>query len=249
MISTRASAPRPRRESPDERHDRYQAEPNRWAILALLGVAQLMVVLDATIVNIALPSAQKAPAVLHRQPAVGRDRVRAGLREPAAARRKARRPVRTQMDLHRGPGRLLARLRARRSRPVVRHAGRRPGAAGGVRRAAGAVGPVAVDGDVRRLAGPRQGVRDLRRDRRRRRVDRPRARRRADPGALVALVPVRQPRDRRPDRARGAAAAEQPQRPQPAAHRHSRRRVTARWACSPSSTDSRTPRPTRGRRR
>jgi EmrB/QacA subfamily drug resistance transporter len=32
----------------------------RWAILAMLGVAQLMVILDATIVNIALPSAQKA---------------------------------------------------------------------------------------------------------------------------------------------------------------------------------------------
>ncbi|HEY2259540.1 MAG TPA: MFS transporter [Solirubrobacteraceae bacterium] len=32
----------------------------RWAILAILGIAQLMVVLDATIVNIALPSAQKA---------------------------------------------------------------------------------------------------------------------------------------------------------------------------------------------
>src|SRR4051794_11300192 len=32
----------------------------RWLILALLGVAQLMVVLDATVVNIALPSAQKA---------------------------------------------------------------------------------------------------------------------------------------------------------------------------------------------
>jgi EmrB/QacA subfamily drug resistance transporter len=32
----------------------------RWLILALLGVAQLMVVLDATIVNIALPSAQHA---------------------------------------------------------------------------------------------------------------------------------------------------------------------------------------------
>jgi EmrB/QacA subfamily drug resistance transporter len=30
----------------------------RWAILALLGIAQLMVVLDATIVNIALPTAQ-----------------------------------------------------------------------------------------------------------------------------------------------------------------------------------------------
>jgi EmrB/QacA subfamily drug resistance transporter len=32
----------------------------RWAILAVLGIAQLMVVLDATIVNIALPSAQKS---------------------------------------------------------------------------------------------------------------------------------------------------------------------------------------------
>ncbi len=38
----------------------HSSEPNRWAVLALLGVAQLMVVLDATIVNIALPSAQKS---------------------------------------------------------------------------------------------------------------------------------------------------------------------------------------------
>jgi EmrB/QacA subfamily drug resistance transporter len=35
-------------------------EPNRWAVLCLLGIAQLMVVLDATIINIALPSAQKS---------------------------------------------------------------------------------------------------------------------------------------------------------------------------------------------
>jgi hypothetical protein len=34
--------------------------PNRWAALALLSVAQVMVVLDATIVPIAIPSAQKA---------------------------------------------------------------------------------------------------------------------------------------------------------------------------------------------
>jgi EmrB/QacA subfamily drug resistance transporter len=39
-----------------------QRESSRWAILALLGVAQLMVVLDATIVNIALPSAQRSLA-------------------------------------------------------------------------------------------------------------------------------------------------------------------------------------------
>jgi EmrB/QacA subfamily drug resistance transporter len=36
------------------------SEPNRWAVLCLLGIAQLMVVLDSTIINIALPSAQKS---------------------------------------------------------------------------------------------------------------------------------------------------------------------------------------------
>src|SRR5580692_6549169 len=35
-------------------------DPRRWRILAVLGLAQLMVVLDATIVNIALPSAQRS---------------------------------------------------------------------------------------------------------------------------------------------------------------------------------------------
>ncbi len=40
-------------------------EPNRWAVLALLSVAQLMVVLDATIVTVALPTAQR---VLHFSP-------------------------------------------------------------------------------------------------------------------------------------------------------------------------------------
>src|SRR6266508_6766989 len=37
-----------------------QTHQRRWAILAVLAIAQLMVVLDATIVNVALPSAQKA---------------------------------------------------------------------------------------------------------------------------------------------------------------------------------------------
>src|SRR5579863_8433777 len=35
-------------------------DPRRWLILGIVGTAQLMVVLDATIVNIALPSAQRA---------------------------------------------------------------------------------------------------------------------------------------------------------------------------------------------
>lgn len=41
-------------------HIHTPSEPNRWVVLALLGVAQLMVVLDVTVVNIALPSAQQA---------------------------------------------------------------------------------------------------------------------------------------------------------------------------------------------
>ena len=39
--------------------DADRAADNRWWILAVAGLAQLMVVLDATIVNIALPSAQR----------------------------------------------------------------------------------------------------------------------------------------------------------------------------------------------
>ncbi|MEA2313643.1 MAG: hypothetical protein QOI03_335 [Solirubrobacteraceae bacterium] len=41
-------------ETSSKQHER------RWLILAMVSVAQLMVVLDATIVNIALPSAQRA---------------------------------------------------------------------------------------------------------------------------------------------------------------------------------------------
>src|SRR6201747_2292335 len=42
----------------DTTHNPHHAR--RWLILAVLGVAQLMVILDATVVNIALPSAQDA---------------------------------------------------------------------------------------------------------------------------------------------------------------------------------------------
>src|SRR6476660_3103580 len=35
-------------------------DPRRWLALGIIAIAQLMVVLDASIVNIALPSAQKA---------------------------------------------------------------------------------------------------------------------------------------------------------------------------------------------
>jgi sirohydrochlorin ferrochelatase len=35
----------------------------KWAILAVVAVAQLMIVLDASVVNIALPHAQQAPHI------------------------------------------------------------------------------------------------------------------------------------------------------------------------------------------
>ena len=54
----------PRGTDPDQRgargHAAQSAHTRRWAILAALAVAQLMVVLDTTVVNIALPSAQRA---------------------------------------------------------------------------------------------------------------------------------------------------------------------------------------------
>ena len=37
-----------------------EPDPRRWLILIVIAVAQLMVVLDATVMNIALPSAQNA---------------------------------------------------------------------------------------------------------------------------------------------------------------------------------------------
>jgi EmrB/QacA subfamily drug resistance transporter len=37
-----------------------QPDPRRWLILCVIGIAQLMVVLDMTVMNLALPSAQKA---------------------------------------------------------------------------------------------------------------------------------------------------------------------------------------------
>ena len=48
--------------TPDPRAARANVppDPRRWLILGTVGLAQLMVVLDATIVNIALPSAQRA---------------------------------------------------------------------------------------------------------------------------------------------------------------------------------------------
>ena len=48
----------PQDDAQDEMSDRDKNHARRWWILAVLGIAQLMVILDNTIVNIALPTAQ-----------------------------------------------------------------------------------------------------------------------------------------------------------------------------------------------
>ena len=48
------------KEKPLKPNDHPANHHLRWWILAILAIAQLMVVLDSTVVNIALPTAQKA---------------------------------------------------------------------------------------------------------------------------------------------------------------------------------------------
>ena len=145
-----------------------------------------------------------------RRPAVGRDGVRAVVRQPAAVLRSAGRPDRPQGDVPYRPGRLrrgLGDRRRRRSTSTMLVTAR--ACQGVFARDAGAGRPVAADHDVHRPEGARQGVRRLWRDRRRGRGGRAAARRRADVVPVLALVPVHQPvlrRDR--DHGRRAVAAQ-----------------------------------------
>jgi EmrB/QacA subfamily drug resistance transporter len=50
----------PRDAAPEAGADRAAPDPRRWLILATVALAQLMIVLDLTVVNIALPSAQRS---------------------------------------------------------------------------------------------------------------------------------------------------------------------------------------------
>ena len=79
------------------------------------------------------PVGPAGPGLLRRRSPVDHHRLRAGVRQPAAARRPHRRPLRPQMDVHRRPARLRRRVGARRRGAELRPAGRRARAAGRVR--------------------------------------------------------------------------------------------------------------------
>jgi hypothetical protein len=71
-----------------------QSYSRRWLILAVVGVAQMIVVLDTTVVNIGLPSAPRALHFSDGERQWVRHRLRAGVREPAPAGLADRRYVR-----------------------------------------------------------------------------------------------------------------------------------------------------------
>ena len=189
----------------------------RWLILGVIGLAQLMVVLDVTVMNIALPSAQRA---LHFTTA-------------------DRQWVVTAYTLAFGSllllGGRLADLLGRKVTFLIGLLGFAGVSAiggasvnfamlitaracqGAFARAPGAVGAVAADDHVHRAEGARQGVRHLRRDRRGRRRDRPAARRRADRVPVLALDALREPDLRRawPSSAERSCCTRQPSQVKP----------------------------------
>ena len=160
-----------------------------------------MVVLDASVVIIALPVGPAGPAHLDGQPPVDADGLHPRLRRPAAAGRPHRRLLRAQADVHHRPHRLRRRLGPRRPGPELGHALQRPRPAGRLRRRDGAGRAVPAHRDLHRAQGAGPGLRRLRRHRRRRRRHRPHPRRHADRVRLVALDPS----DQRAHRHRGCA--------------------------------------------
>ena len=222
------------------------AHPRRWAILAVLGIAQLMVVLDATIVNIALPSAQHALGFS--------DDIRQWIVTAYALAFGSLLLLGGKLgDLFGRKWTFITGLLGfavasarRRRRAELRGARRRPRAAGRLRRAARARRALAADHDVHRPARARKAFGIFG----------------AIAGAggaiglllggvlteylswrwclyvnLVFAIPA----------AIGAIALLAPRAPaRPPAHRPARRRSPPRPACSRSSTASRTPRPRAG---
>ncbi len=143
------------------------ADPRRWKALAVLGVAYLMVVLDISIVNVALPSIQSRSRLLDRGSPVGRLRLRAHLRRLPAARRAHGRPARAaRRSSWSGLGLFLVTSLLRGALDVVRDAHRRAAPAGCRGRDPLAVRLLDHARHVRGGRGAEQGARHPRRHRR-----------------------------------------------------------------------------------
>ena len=184
-----------------DRHD-----DRRWWVLGVVGLAQLMVVVDATVVNVALPDAQQA---LHFSTelrqwvitayalAFGSLLLLGGWIGDLFGRKW------TFIGGALGFAVASAVGGAAQSFAMLR---RRPRSTGCFRRDARPVLIGAVDHDVSRRSRPQASVCRLQLDHGRRRRGRAAAGLNPDRTAVLALQPVRQPRLRDPGRPRRAAA-------------------------------------------
>ena len=71
-------------------HIQEKAFERRWLILAVLCVSLLVIVLDNSILNVALPSIQEDLGATSERSAVDGRQLHAGVRRPAAHRRQPR---------------------------------------------------------------------------------------------------------------------------------------------------------------
>ena len=169
---------------------------SRWIALYVLCAGMLMIVLDVTVVNVALPSIQDDLGFSPVEPRLGRQRLPDRLRRSAAARRALRRPHRPQDHLHDRPRHLHRGLAAVRRGAEPGGAGRRPLHPGRGRRDDLGGHPRHDRDDVPRAARPGEGDRRLRLRRLRRRLDRAAGRRRPHRVDQLALDLLRQHPDR-----------------------------------------------------
>ena len=80
--------------------DAELAQRRKWLALALLATTQFVIVLDAAIVNVAIPSIGRDLEVLAGEPRVDPQRLRADVRRVPAARRADGRPARPAAAVH-----------------------------------------------------------------------------------------------------------------------------------------------------
>ena len=177
----------------------------RWLILALIATAQLMIVLDLTIVNIALPSAQQDLGfsnddrqwiITSYALAFGSLLLLGGKLGDLFGRKWAFTGGLVGFAVASAVGGAAESFGDSSARARLRC----------LRRAARSVSARAARHHVQRPRRTRQGVRHLRRSRRRRLSRRPAPRRNPHRVAQLALVPVRESADRRAHGDRRAAA-------------------------------------------
>ena len=168
--------------------------------LTIIAASQLMVVLDATIVNIALPQIQQALGFSTTEPVVGAERLHPDLRRPAAPRWEGGRHPRPPPGVHRRHPGVHPGLVPRRPGHLIGLAAGRPRPAGGRRRHRRTDRALADHHQLRRGRGAQPGVRGVRGRGRGRRGHRPDRRRHPHLLAVVALGAVRQRAHRPPAR-------------------------------------------------